>query len=277
MLDTSTPENAREHARSQAGTIVESMPTIPVTSAVDIPRGATAASLLWDETLGAGAYCSRILPRGARLRLINLKGDACANVLLYNADHPTERLNVADTLKVQWNGYLGQGKLLLSDMGRVLMSIIDDTSGRHDALCGASNAKNNAAKYGAGENHTACPNARDRFILALAKHGLDRRDVMPGINIFKSVRIEPDGSTTFHPGEPNAGEYVELRAEMNVLAVIANTPHVLDPRATYIATPLRVTAWRGPIASANDPIRTATPENLRAFENVEDYFLNSLK
>jgi uncharacterized protein YcgI (DUF1989 family) len=32
-------------------------------------------------------------------------------VLVYNAEHPTERLNVADTVKVQWQAYLGLGSL----------------------------------------------------------------------------------------------------------------------------------------------------------------------
>jgi uncharacterized protein YcgI (DUF1989 family) len=54
--------------------------------------------------------------------------------------------------------------------------------------------------------------------------------------------------------------------------VIANTPHVLDPRPTYICTPLRVTAYRGPIAPEDDPIRNSSPEALRAFLNTEDWY-----
>src|SRR5262249_48848745 len=131
MPDTSTPLKARDHARAQAGTIAETMPTIPASAAKDLPSGVKPADVLWDETIPGGGYCWRVLPRGARLRLLNLKGDACANVLIYNADRPIERLNVADTIKVQWNGYLGKGNLLLSDMGRVLMSILEDSCGKH--------------------------------------------------------------------------------------------------------------------------------------------------
>jgi len=65
---------------------------------------------------------------------------------------------------------------------------------------------------------------------------------------------------------------VILRAEMEVIVVIANVPHVLDPRADYTVTPLRASAWRGPVTPTDDPIRNATPEGLRAFENVEDYY-----
>jgi uncharacterized protein YcgI (DUF1989 family) len=193
----STPEKAREHARAQAGTAVRAMPTIPAANAKDLPPGVQSREVLWDETIDAGEYCSRILHRGARLRITNLEGDGCVNFLIYNADRPIERLNVADTVKVQWNAYLGEKKLLLSDMSRVLMSILQDTCGNHDTLCGASNEKSNARKYGHGENYSDRPNARDRFMLALLKHGLGRKDMAPCINLFKTVRVETDGSLKF--------------------------------------------------------------------------------
>ena len=84
--------------------------------------------MLWDETIGAGGYATRAVPAGTRVRLVDVAGDACAGLLLHRADHPAERLNVADTVKLQWQAYLGPGYLLLSDMGRVLASVVDDTS-----------------------------------------------------------------------------------------------------------------------------------------------------
>jgi urea carboxylase-associated protein 2 len=249
------------------------MPTIPASSATDLPAGVASADVVWDETLDAGEYAARILKRGTRARLVNLEGDACANVLIYNADRPIERLNVADTVKVHWNAYLGAGRLLLSDMGRVLTSLTADTAGRHDTFCGASNEKSNARKYGQGENYGPYPNARDRFALALAKYGLGRKDIPANVNFFKHVRVEADGSLTFDCRPGIAGECVELRAEMNVLLVVANTPHVLDPRPSYTATPLRVLAYRGQVTPVDDPIRAASPEAIRAFQNTEDCFL----
>lgn len=265
------PMAARDHARAMAGTVVEAMPLLPPV-ADDLAAEVLPEDLLWEETIAAGGYASRKLARGSRLRLIDLRGDACASLLLFNAEMPTERLNVADTVKVQWNAYLGAGKLLLSDMGRVLMSILEDGAGTHDAFCGASNAATNLAKYGEGRNSGAFPNGRDRLLLGSAKHGLQRRDVHPCINLFKGTRIEADGTITPLVGPYEAGRTITLRAEMDVIVVIANCPHVLDPRADWSVTPLRVSAWRGPVTPADDPIRTATPEGLRAFLNVEDYF-----
>jgi urea carboxylase-associated protein 2 len=270
---TADPSGAREHARSMAGTRVEAMPTLPASAAADLPAGVQPQMAVWEETIAAGGYAGRQLHRGTRLRLIDLKGDACVSLLVFNAERPVERLNIADTLKVQWNGYLGAGRLLLSDMGRVLMSILEDTAGTHDGFCGASNQASNTRRYGDGFNHGAHPNARERLSLGVAKFGLGRRDIHPCVNLFKGVRVEADGSTTPEVGPFAPARQVTLRAEMDVIVVLANCPHVLDPRPGYSSSPVRATAWRGPVTAPDDPIRNATPEGLRAFLNVEDYFL----
>ncbi|WP_347304514.1 urea amidolyase associated protein UAAP1 [Croceibacterium sp. TMG7-5b_MA50] len=270
------PRAAQAHARAQGGSTAEAMPLLPPV-ADDLPAGVAADDLVWEEVIAAGGYASRRLSRGTRLRLVDRDGDACASLQLFNAEMPTERLNIADTLKVQWNAYPGAGSLLLSDMGRVLMSIVedgtaeDDRGGTHDAFCGASNAASNARIYGEGGNWSAYPNARDRLLLGVAKHGLGRKDVHPCLNLFKGVRIEEDGAVTPQLGPFVPGRSVVLRAEMEVIAVIANCPHVLDQRS-WSVTPLRATAWRGPVTSADDPVRNATPEGQRAFRNVEDLY-----
>ena len=265
------PMAARDHARAMAGTKVDTMPVLPPV-ADDLPADVAAEDLLWEETIAAGGYATRKLARGSRLRLIDLEGDACASVLIFNAEMPTERLNIADTVKVQWNAYLGAGKLLLSDMGRVMMSILQDEAGTHDAFCGTSNAATNSAKYGEGNNSSAFPNGRDRLLLGSAKYGLGRRDVHPCVNFFKGTRIEADGTITPMVGPFDAGRELVLRAEMDVIVVIANCPHILDPRENWTVTPLRVSAWRGAVTPDDDDIRNATPEGLRAYQNVEDYF-----
>jgi urea carboxylase-associated protein 2 len=272
---TATTRGAMEHARAKAAreaAAVRAKPTIPASDATGLPAGVPHDRLFWDETLAAGGYASRVLERGARLRIEDTEGDACVPLLVYSADRPQERLNVADTVKVQWQAYLGRGALLLSDMGRVLMSITEDTSGRHDTFSAPSSSWSNARKYGKGDNHGPYPNARDRFQLALAKHGLSRRDIGPSISFFQGVRVEADGSLAFTgPAGPAAApHFVELRAEMRVLVVLANTPHVLDPCPEYRAGHVRLLGWHGFVTPPEDEIRTSTPERLRAFESVED-------
>jgi uncharacterized protein len=270
MVALNDPLAARAHARSMAGAVADAMPVVPPV-ADDLPVGVSADSLLWEERIAGGGYAARRLPRGSRTRLIDVDGDACASLLIFNADMPTERLNVADTVKVQWNAYLRPGKLLLSDMGRVLMSIVEDDAQTHDAFCGPSTPASNARIHGDGTNSGPYPSARDRLLLGVAKYGLGRRDVHPCINLFKGVTIASDGSTVLNTGPFAPGRAVVLRAEMDIILVIANCPHVLDERP-WRSTRLRATAWRGPIPGDDDPIRNATPEGLRAFLNVEDYY-----
>jgi len=269
---TADPASAREHARRQERLRVEAMPTVPATASAARPPGVAAADMLWDETIGGGGYAARELHRGARLRLTDLHGDACVAMLLFNAERPVERLNVADTVKVQWNAYLGAGRLLLSDMGRALMSILDDEAGTHDTFCGASNEAGNARKYGAGANWGPTPSARDRFLLGCAKFGLARRDIHPCVSWFKGVRIDRDGNTQVQVGPYPPGRSLTLRAEMNVLLVLANCPHPLDPRPDYRVSAVRACAWRGAPAAPDDTLRASSPEARRALWNSDEYF-----
>jgi uncharacterized protein len=265
---TGTLGGAREHARAQAGTASATGPTIPSNAATGLPVGVVAADVVWDEVIGAGGYASRRLPRGAVVRFIDLDGDACLQLLVHSALVPSERLNVVDTVKVQWQAYLGAGALLLSGMGRVLMTMTTDTSGRHDCLCGASTRAGNELRYGDGSVSGPTPAARDLLCLALAKHGGGRDDVGPCVSLFKGVRVGSDGSLTF-AAKPVPGASVELRAEMPVIVSVANAPHVLDDRPAYTATPVRITAWRAARADP-DSFRCCAPERQRAFENTDE-------
>lgn len=154
-MATATTHGARDHARAQDGTRTGAMPVVPASDWPD----ATPGTPVWAETVGGGNYTHRVLARGTELRLTDLAGDACAHLLLYADGRPWERLNTADTVKVQWNAYLGAGRLLLSDQGRVLASVTADSSGRHDALCGTSTLGRNTRRYGDGTPQSASPPA----------------------------------------------------------------------------------------------------------------------
>lgn len=269
---TSTLEAARAHARSQSGAAPV---TVPATAATDLPEGVAAADVVWDETIPVGGYASRRLARDTVLRLADAGGDGCIALAVYSAANTAERLNVADTVKVQWQAYLSQGALLLSDMGRVLMTFVEDTSARHDCLCGTTTRRANEAKYGGPASASGpsgpTPSGRDLLVLGGAKFGLGRGDVGPTVNLFKSVRVADDGSIALD-GAPAPGTHVALRAEMDVIVVLANVAHPLDDRPEYTGTAVRATAHRAtrPSEPADDPFRSSTPERLRAFLNTEE-------
>jgi urea carboxylase-associated protein 2 len=271
MSLTNTTSGARDHARAQAGTVAEAMPKLPASSYADPPPGVSAGALSWAETVAGGGYTSKILARGTTLRLTDRDGDACAHALLYNADQPWERLCVADTVKIPWQAYLGSAHPLLSDQGRVLATIVGDyANGAHDALCGCSSRAANEARYGDGSVHGPSPAGRELLRLAAAKHGLGPRDVAPSVGFFKRIRVCDDGELKY-TGSHYPGGYVELRAELPLVVLIANAPHPLDPRGEYTCTPLEVLAWHGTPTVPADPLWSFTPELERAYLNTADY------
>ncbi len=267
---TETTRAARDHARAQAGARAEAMPVLPAATWPDPPDGVAAGDLTWAETVAGGGYASRVLAAGTHLRLRDLRGEACAHVMLYNRDQPWERLNVADTVKVLWQAYLGRGHLLLSDQGRVLASIASDSSGRHDALCGAPSRAANEERYGDGTAFGPAPAGRELLLLAAAKHGLGPRDLPPSVSFFQGAKVGEDGALT-RTGSAGAGSAVTLRAELPLIVLIANAPHALDRRPRYTCGPLELLAWRGVPTGPSDELWTATPEGERAFLNTADY------
>ncbi len=268
---TGTTHAAREHARAQAGGRAEAMRVLPARDWPDPPEGVAGDDLVWAETVAGGGYCSKEVARGTTLRLTDTVGDACAHLLLFNSLGRWERLNVADTVKVPWQAYLGEGHPLLSDQGRVLATLVSDTSGAHDALCGTSPEVRNRERYGDGAAGGPTPSGRALFTLAAAKHGLGRRDIPPSLSFFKGVRVRRDGGTLGYHGSAGPGAYVELRAELPLVVLIANVPHPLDPREQYGCSALEVLAWRGSPTAPDDPLWSLSPEVERALLNTADY------
>ncbi|AGY56299.1 urea amidolyase associated protein UAAP1 [Gloeobacter kilaueensis] len=225
--------------------------------------------VIWEEVVPGGAYWSRVIRRGTTLRVTDLEGSRGVALLAYNADNPIERYNAADTTKIQFRIFMSKGSVLYSDMGRVLFSITEDTARYHDTLGGCSNRATNRAKYGEGDY----PNARDNFLLALAKRDLGKKDIAPNFNLFAHVVVEADGGLSWKEGASRAGAFIDLRAEMNVLAVLANCPHPLDPSSSYGPGAIRVTVWDSPPPGPEDLCRTGSAEARRGFENTDALFV----
>ena len=234
---TASTEGARSHARAQAAAATIARP--------DLPEHIAPSKITWAQRIPSGGYTNVVLGRGTRIRLGDPAGAACAHLLLLRADAPWERLNVADTMKVPWQAYLSSGHPLLSDQGRVLATLVGDTSGHHDTLCGPSDE------------------ARALLRLAGVKQGLAPRDIAPSVTFFRGVRVESDGTLT-PTGSSGPGATVELLVHLPVILLVANAPHPLDPRPT---TELDVVVWSAPEDLADVP--DSGPEYQRAVENTE--------
>lgn len=233
--------------------------------------------VLWEETVQPAASWSHVLKRGTALRITDSEGGANVGALFYNFECPVERYNMPDTLKAQHIARLTQGFVLYSDMGRILCSITADTVGWHDPLGGCSNAAMVRAQYGEGSyqelRNDYYRSGRDSFLVELGKWGLGPRDLVPSINFFSRVDVSADGAMTLHEGNSRPGAFVELRAEMNVLAILNTCPHPLDPSPKYGPKPVQLSIRRAAPADSQDPCRLSRPENGRGFTLTERYFL----
>jgi urea carboxylase-associated protein 2 len=231
--------------------------------------------MLWEYTVPAGTHWSGMLRRGDALRLTDIEGGANCAAIFFNPEQKLERYNMPDTLKAQHTGLLTRGHCLYSDMGRIFCSIIADTLGWHDPLCGVADAGMSRQKY--GESHyqqrrnDMVRNGRDSLLIELGKYGLGKRDLGPTVNFFSKVSADADGRLHFHPDHSKAGASVDLRFEMNTLVALSTAPHPLDPEPNYRPRPVRLSAWHVEPAGKDDFCRNFCPENQRGFANTERY------
>jgi urea carboxylase-associated protein 2 len=267
-LDEQTPEQhraryealkAQARAKEAARPLADAGGRAPPTIASD--------AVLAHETIAGGWYWSARVTRGQTLRLLNTAGNPGVSVLIWNADDTSERYNAGDTVKLQWTTRLTRGRVLFSDMGRVLCSITEDGFGASDTILGGSTPTTNARNFG----DASLRNSRDNFLLAAGKLGLRRPDVPPAITFFAEIGTDEDGR--FHwKGGAAPGDIVDLRAEMNVIVTISNCPHPLAPGGVFAPGPIEAVLWQGPPPAPDDLCRSFTEEAVRGFENTDSLF-----
>lgn len=235
------------------------------------------STLLWEEVIPGGNHWSGLIRRGTALRFTDLDGGANLSALFYNPEDKLERYNMPDTLKAQHTAFLTTGNVCYSDMGRVMCSIIEDSLGWHDTICGISDAAMVQAKYGTADFQThrndMYRSGKDGLLIELAKYGLGKRDLAANVNFFSKVSADDAGELHFHTGHSKAGAYVDLRFDMNVLLVLSAAPHPLDPNPQYQPAAVKVSVWRCGDAPQNDVCRNACEQNKRGFINTERYYL----
>ena len=207
----------------------------------------TPSKAIYEKVIPAGEYWMHTVEKGQTLRILDLEGNQAADTLFYNAEDPAERYSAVDTMREQGNIYLTAGTVLMSTEGNPMLTIVADTCGRHDTLGGACATESNTVRYALEKK---CMHAcRDSWLLAMAESevalskDMNKRDLTSNINFFMNVPVTPKGELTFADGISEAGKYVEMRAQMNVIALISNCPQLNNPCNAYNPTPVKVLIW----------------------------------
>jgi urea carboxylase-associated protein 2 len=236
-----------------------------------------ADTVLFSELVPGGGHWSYRLPRGTTLRMTALEAGANLSVVLYSAQEKLERYNMPDSLKAQHTAHYTKGHVLMSDMGRALASITADTVGWHDPLGLLLDAERMKAKYGERNYQTArngmYRSGQDGLLIEIGKYGLAKRDLIAPVNFFSKVSVDAEGRFQFAPDHCRAGDYVELRFEMEVILAFSTAPHPLDPSPSYSPRKVGLALWRSGSAPKDDYCRRFRPENARAIHNADMLYL----
>lgn len=234
--------------------------------------------VLFSERVPGGAHWSWRLPRGTTLRLTALGDDANLSLVLYSAQEKLERYSMPDSLKAQHTAHYTRGHVLMSDMGRAMASITHDSLGWHDPLGLLLDARRTAEKYGQ-RNYQSARNdmyrpAREGLLVEIGKYGLSKRDLITPVNFFSRVTVNEEGSLQFIAGHSKAGDYVDLRLDMDVIVAVSAAPHPLDPASEYDPADIGIALWRSGPAPDNDYCRAFRGENARALHNTDMLYLD---
>jgi uncharacterized protein YcgI (DUF1989 family) len=135
--------------------------------------------------------------------------------------------------------FLGEGSQLWSDRGQPMMSIVKDTCGRHDTIAGCCSAEMNLLRY----KNSGPGNCRDTFERALTTFGLGRQDIVSNVNWFMHVPVDSKGALVIAEGTSKPGDYVEVRAERDVLCVVSNCTQIFNDSNGYNPTPVRIVTY----------------------------------
>ena len=196
-------------------------------------------TIILDEIVPARAPWSGLVRKGQTLRIEDTKGCQAVDTLFYAAADMGERYSAQDTLREQGSAYISTGTKIMSNRGNAMLTVTADSCGLHDTCAGACSCESNTVRFGHETRYQhAC---RENFVLIVARYGLSKRDIVPNLNFFMNVPIEPSGAITVVDGVSKPGDYIELVAEMDVICAISNCPQVNNPCNGFDPTPIRIT------------------------------------
>jgi len=188
--------------------------------------------VLEDVVIPAGRAHAFLVPRGAILRIHLVEARQVGDCCFFNAEDRREVFHVGQTWAL--NGLLGTGtaKSWLHFYSKpprenVMMTVLEDTYANHWGNMGgrcSSRLYQLRDKIGAG--HRSC---QENLTEALASYGLTGDDVMDVFNVFMNVELHTDGSFKIKPSTVKKDDYIELRAEMDILAAVSACPADTSP------------------------------------------------
>jgi uncharacterized protein len=155
-----------------------------------------------------------LLAAGDRLRVIDPQGEQVADFVAFSREPRAAWLSSGRTFDYNGTLYLTTGHVLYSNRSTPMLTIMEDTVGRHDFLYTPCSAETFALLYAETGHHPSC---LDNLVGGLASYGITLDDVPTTFNIFMNVEIQPSGALQILPPRSRPGDYIELRADMDLV------------------------------------------------------------
>ncbi len=207
----------------------------------DFPVLSFDMKILYEKIIPACSNWSKVILDGQVLKITDIHGSQAVDFLCFADEDRQERYNAPNTLKAAGTIALTKGHHLYSDLARPLFTIIEDTFIGHDTIGGCCSTHSNKMLYDV-DGVTGC---RENFLNALAEHGMGRRDIVPNVNFFMEFPVSEDDGGAISTGRSIAGDFVSLKANLNVLAVISNCPQINNPCNAFNPTAIKVEVLAG--------------------------------
>ncbi|MEM6899950.1 MAG: DUF1989 domain-containing protein [Pseudomonadota bacterium] len=194
--------------------------------------------IIEDTVVPPRAPWSALVQKGQHLRLVDLEGQQAVDFLCFGTAQykgQVERYHMPNTIKIPKNILLGKGTVLYSQFARPMMTIVEDSCGGHDTIFGCCSFAVDQVRY--GKTNVEC--CQRNFEREMARHDIGPEHVVANANFFMNVPVGPDGRAEITDSQSRPGDYVDLRAEMDVIAVLSNCPEELNPAAGSGPSPIR--------------------------------------
>ncbi|MBJ6360004.1 DUF1989 domain-containing protein [Paenibacillus sp. GCM10012307] len=176
------------------------------------------------------------LLKGHIVRITDVEGEQVADFVAFNANDPSERLDPGVTLDTVRSKNVTPGDIIYSTRYRPVFTILSDTVGRHDLLLPACRPEMYEVLYDK-KDHISC---YDNLNHALAAFGIPAADQHTPFNLFMNTVVDADGSVRVERPLSRAGDYIELRAEMDLIVAVSACPCAESACNGYTCTSIAI-------------------------------------
>ncbi len=188
-------------------------------------------TLIREEIIPARYGRAFEVSRGQVLRIYLPEGKQVGDCVFLNAHDYREQFHVGQSWLLNMRLGTGTAKSFTHFYSKpprenVMLTVIEDTVKNHWGNCGARCSKRLYALQSNDHDHRSC---QENLTEALAPYGIDGDQIIDIFNVFMNVACTPDGRFEISPPTADVGDYIDLRAEMDVLAAISACPADTTP------------------------------------------------